>query len=50
MLKNELNIDEPKKNVTCPIGLNLGGSTPKEIAIDSVAQLLQIHYNQNNNK
>ncbi|SDS56835.1 molybdenum cofactor sulfurylase [Polaribacter sp. KT25b] len=50
ILKKELQIEEGMENVTCPIGLNLGGSTPKEIAIDCVAQLLQIHYNQNNNK
>jgi len=50
LLKKELNIDEGMENITCPIGLNLGGSTPKEIAIDCVAQLLQIHYKQNNNQ
>ncbi|NNE32818.1 MAG: xanthine dehydrogenase accessory protein XdhC [Winogradskyella sp.] len=44
MLINEMNIKEGMKNVVCPIGLPLGGDTPKEIAISVVAQLLQIHY------
>ena len=44
MLINELNITEGLDNVICPIGLPLGGNTPKEIAISVVAQLLQVHY------
>ena len=44
MLINELSIEEGMQNVVCPIGLELGGNTPKEIAISVVAQLLQIHY------
>lgn len=44
MLKEELQIEEGMENVVCPVGLGIGGNTPKEIAIDVVAQLLQIHY------
>jgi len=44
MLVNELGIKEGLSNVICPIGLPLGGNTPKEIAISVVAQLLQVHY------
>nr|WP_321221942.1 xanthine dehydrogenase accessory protein XdhC [uncultured Psychroserpens sp.] len=44
MLINELGIKEGMSNVVCPIGLPIGGDTPKEIAISVVAQLLQVHY------
>jgi len=44
MLIKELNIPEGMSNVVCPIGLEIGGDTPKEVAISVVAQLLQIHY------
>jgi xanthine dehydrogenase accessory factor len=44
MLINEMNIEEGMTNVVCPIGLPIGGDTPKEIAISVVAQLLQVHY------
>ncbi|MFD2916468.1 xanthine dehydrogenase accessory protein XdhC [Psychroserpens luteus] len=44
MLINEMNIKEGMNNVVCPIGLPIGGDTPKEIAISVVAQLLQVHY------
>ena len=44
MLINEMNIEEGMSNVICPIGLPIGGDTPKEIAISVVAQLLQVHY------
>jgi len=44
MLVNELSIKEGMTNVVCPIGLDIGGNTPKEIAISVVAQLLQMHY------
>jgi len=44
MLIKEMNIPEGMSNVVCPIGLDLGGDTPKEIAISVVAQLLQVHY------
>ena len=44
MLIKEMNIPEGMTNVVCPIGLDIGGDTPKEIAISVVAQLLQVHY------
>ncbi|MCL5129741.1 xanthine dehydrogenase accessory protein XdhC [Algibacter sp. L4_22] len=44
MLINEMNIEAGMSNVVCPIGLEIGGNTPKEIAISVVAQLLQVHY------
>ena len=44
MLINEMDIPEGMTNVVCPIGLDIGGDTPKEIAISVVAQLLQVHY------
>ncbi|MBU2996628.1 xanthine dehydrogenase accessory protein XdhC [Cellulophaga baltica] len=48
MLINEMEIAEGMKNVVCPIGLKIGGSTPKEIAISVVAELLQVHYSDTN--
>ncbi|WP_452232426.1 xanthine dehydrogenase accessory protein XdhC [Lacinutrix sp. MEBiC02595] len=44
MLIKEMDIPEGMTNVVCPIGLDIGGDTPKEIAISVVAQLLQVHY------
>jgi len=44
MLINELSIKEGMTNVVCPIGLDIGGGFPKEIAISAVAQILQKHY------
>ena len=44
MLINELSIKEGMDNVVCPIGIDIGGNSPKEIAISVVAQLLQKHY------
>mgnify|MGYP000259415616 CR=1 FL=1 len=44
MLIKEMHIEEGMSNVVCPIGLGLGGNSPKEIAISVVAQLIQIHY------
>jgi len=44
MLVKEMDIKEGMSNVVCPIGLPIGGDTPKEIAISVVAQLLQVHY------
>ena len=44
MLIKDMNIEEGMSNVICPIGLETGGDTPKEIAIGVVAQLLQVHY------
>ena len=45
MLIKEMNIKEGMSDVVCPIGLELGGNSPKEIAISVVAQLIQVHYN-----
>ena len=44
MLIKEMGIAEGMEQVICPIGLDTGGDTPKEIAISVVAQLLQVHY------
>lgn len=44
MLIKEMKIEDGMKHVICPIGLPIGGDTPKEIAISVVAQLLQVHY------
>lgn len=44
MLIKDMDIKEGMNNVVCPIGLELGGNSPKEIAISVVAQLIQVHY------
>ena len=44
MLIREMDIKSGMTNVICPVGLEIGGDTPKEIAISVVAQLLQVHY------
>ncbi len=44
MLVKDMSIKEGMDNVVCPIGLDIGGNSPKEIAISAVAQLLKIHY------
>ena len=44
MLQKELNFKGGMNPVKCPVGLDLGGNTPKEIAISVAAELLQIHY------
>lgn len=46
MLIKDMNIKEGMSNVVCPIGLQVGGDTPKEIAIDIAAQLLKVLYEQ----
>ena len=46
MLVNELSIKEGMANVVCPIGIDIGGNSPKEIAISIVAQLLKIHHSK----
>lgn len=46
MLVNELSIKEGMDNVVCPIGIDIGGNSPKEIAISIVAQLLKIHHSK----
>lgn len=47
MLIDEMGIEEGMQNVVCPIGLPIGGDTPKEIAISVIAQLLQVNYGEN---
>ncbi|MBT8317255.1 MAG: xanthine dehydrogenase accessory protein XdhC [Lutibacter sp.] len=44
MLRNELNFEEGISPVHCPVGLDLGGHTPKEIAISIAAELLKEYY------
>lgn len=44
MLRNELNFEPGISPVHCPIGLDLGGNTPKEIAISIAAELLKAYY------
>lgn len=44
MLVKDLKIKEGMNNVICPIGLEIGGDSPKEIAISVVAQLIQEYY------
>jgi len=46
MLINDLSLEEGMTNVICPIGLEIGGNSPKEIAISVVAQLLQVYYKE----
>ena len=47
MLVKDLEIKDGMSNVFCPIGLDIGGDSPKEIAISVVAQLIQEHYKSN---
>lgn len=44
LLKKELNFEAGISPVHCPIGLDIGGSTPKEIAISIAAELLKEYY------
>ena len=44
MLRNELNFEAGISPVHCPVGLDLGGHTPKEIAISIAAELLKEYY------
>jgi xanthine dehydrogenase accessory factor len=44
MLRNDLNFEAGISPVHCPIGLDLGGNTPKEIAISIAAELLKVYY------
>lgn len=44
MLRNDLGFVEGISPVHCPIGLDIGGHTPKEIAISVAAELLKVHY------
>jgi xanthine dehydrogenase accessory factor len=44
LLKKELNFEAGISPVHCPVGLDIGGNTPKEIAISVAAELLKVHY------
>lgn len=44
LLINELNFEAGIKSVHCPVGLDLGGNYPKEIAISVAAELLKEFY------
>ena len=44
MLRNELNFEAGISPVHCPVGLDIGGHTPKEIAISVAAELLKEFY------
>lgn len=44
MLRNQLNFEAGISPVHCPIGLDIGGHTPKEIAISVAAELLKEYY------
>ena len=44
LLINELNFKDGISPVHCPIGLDLGGNSPKEIAISVASELLKVHY------
>jgi len=44
MLRNELNFKDGISPVHCPVGLDIGGNTPKEIAISVAAELLKEYY------
>jgi xanthine/CO dehydrogenase XdhC/CoxF family maturation factor len=44
MLMKELGIRDGIFAVDCPIGLNLGGTNPKEIAISVALELLKVNY------
>ena len=44
LLIKELNFEAGITPVHCPIGLDLGGGSPKEIAISVASQLLKVYY------
>jgi xanthine dehydrogenase accessory factor len=44
LLINELNFKDGISPVHCPIGLDLGGNSPKEIAISIGSELLKVYY------
>jgi xanthine dehydrogenase accessory factor len=44
LLRNELNFEAGISPVHCPVGLDLGGNSPKEIAISVAAELLKVYY------
>ena len=43
-LKRELSMEEGMTRVDCPMGIDLGGNHPKEIALSIAAKLLKMHY------
>ena len=47
MLVKDFKLKDGMSNVFCPIGLEIGGDSPKEIAISVVAQLIQEYYKSN---
>lgn len=40
----KINVETELSKVHCPVGLNVGGETPQEIAISISAELLKTHY------
>ena len=44
LLIKELNFEAGIAPVHCPVGLDLGGNSPKEIAISVASQLLKVYY------
>lgn len=44
LLIKELNFEAGITPVHCPVGLDLGGNSPKEIAISVASQLLKVYY------
>ncbi|MBT8265354.1 MAG: xanthine dehydrogenase accessory protein XdhC [Bacteroidia bacterium] len=44
MLVNDMKLKDGMDKVVCPIGLPIGGDSPKEIAISAASQLLKVHY------
>lgn len=44
LLINELGFEAGIKTVHCPVGLDLGGTNPKEIAISVASELLKVYY------
>lgn len=44
MLIHDLNFEKGISPVHCPIGIDLGGPSPKEIAISIASELLKTHY------
>jgi xanthine dehydrogenase accessory factor len=49
-LKEELGEDIDLDMLYTPVGLNIGGPSPDEIAISIIAELQAIRYNKNGHK
>jgi xanthine dehydrogenase accessory factor len=49
-LKEELGEDIDLDMLYTPVGLNIGGASPDEIAISIIAELQAIRYNKNGHK